>query len=189
MMPFRWVPDALSVARVPASLGLIAVYEPRPGIQFWISMVLVIIIIISDILDGRIARQYAIQSEQGYVLDGWGDRAFHIAIYLIFFDQKFFGIGFVWILVFREVTIYAVRVSDSTWHSTQTLAERLTSQSYAGIVRIMFLVEIVRGATQSAFPSMTYRTTVVIILCMWNLASYGQMMWRFMTSQRRMRHE
>jgi len=185
-MQLRWLPNALSVTRVPASLSLIAVYDPHPSLRLWFAVSLVITILISDVLDGAIARRYAIQSKYGYVLDGWSDRAFHIAIYLILFEQGLFGVCFVWGLVFREVTVYAVRASDSTWHSTQTTGERALSKSYALVVRLILLVEIFRAGTQWQIQFPAYSQIVVAVLCVWNLTSYAQLSRRFIISWRRM---
>jgi phosphatidylglycerophosphate synthase len=185
-MRLRWLPNALSVARVPASLGLIAVYDPHPGLRLWIAFFLVGAIFISDALDGKIARRYATQSKCGYILDGWADRAFHIATYLILFDQGLFGICFVWVLVFREVTVYAVRACDSTWHSTQATAERMLSKSYTAIIRLILVFEVLRAATQWKVQVQLYSQVVIAVLCVWNLISYMNLSRRFVMCWRRM---
>ena len=184
-MRLHLLPNFLSLLRIPASLCLIALYDPNPGRGLWVTLILVVIIIFSDILDGLIARQYSIQSKSGYVLDGWGDRAFHIAIYLILFNQQLFGIWFVWLLTFREVSVYAVRAFDSTWHSTQSIWDRAFTKSYAGIIRGILLLEIIRIATQWPIPFLTYRHTIASLLLVLNAISYVRLSRRFTLSLRR----
>src|SRR4029077_21103504 len=184
-MQFRLLPTFLSLLRIPASLCLIAIYDPHPGWRLWATLILVTIINLSDILDGLIARHYSIQSKSGYVLDGWGDRAFHIAIYLILFNQQLFGLCFVWFLMFREVSVYAVRAFDSTWHTTQSIWDRAFTKSYAGIIRGILLLEIIRVATKWPIPFHIYSQTIAFLLLVLNSISYVGLSRRFTSSLRR----
>ncbi len=74
----------------------------------------------SDFFDGRIARKYHVASKFGYILDGLGDRACHVSAYLLLFIAGVLNVLVVWILIFREVSQYAVRLVETDWHSTQS---------------------------------------------------------------------
>lgn len=142
---FRHAANALSLIRIPASLGVLAMYEPHSPLRLWTGVGLVIIIMGSDFFDGRIARRYHVASKFGYVLDGLGDRACHISAYLLLFMAGVLSILVVWILIFREISQYAVRLIETEWHSTQSRVDRAVAQIYTTIVQGMLLVEFLRA--------------------------------------------
>jgi phosphatidylglycerophosphate synthase len=70
---------------------------------------------VSDVLDGYLARRWNVTSAAGYVIDALGDRAISLSLTLIVLVR--FGISpvIVWLLVFRDIGIYAVRVLTTNW--------------------------------------------------------------------------
>ena len=75
--------NAISFSRIPLSAALIATcLDPNKAIQHW-SFVLYLAALLSDIIDGFLARRYKLQTTFGYVADGLGDRAFYLAQILI----------------------------------------------------------------------------------------------------------
>src|SRR4051794_3655654 len=79
----RHLPHALSVSRIPISLVIVAIYDQHSLRRSTVCLLLILVIIATDILDGLIARKYSLQSKFGYLLDGLGDRAFHVSCVLI----------------------------------------------------------------------------------------------------------
>lgn len=140
----RHAANILSLIRIPASLGVLAVYDPHSPIRLWTALGLVVVIMGSDFFDGRIARKYNLVSKFGYVLDGLGDRACHISAYLLLSITGVLNILVVWILIFREISQYAVRLVDLEWHSTQSRGDRTVAQLYTTIIQLMLLLELTR---------------------------------------------
>jgi CDP-diacylglycerol---glycerol-3-phosphate 3-phosphatidyltransferase len=141
----RHAANILSLIRIPASLGVLAVYDPHSPIRLWTAVGLVVIIMGSDFFDGRIARKYNLVSKFGYVLDGLGDRACHISAYLLLAITGILNILVVWILIFREISQYAIRLVDLEWHSAQSRGDRAVAQIYTTIVQFMLLLELTRA--------------------------------------------
>jgi CDP-diacylglycerol---glycerol-3-phosphate 3-phosphatidyltransferase len=142
---FLHAANVLSLIRIPASLGVLAVYDPHSPIRLWTAVGLALIIMGSDFFDGRIARKYNLVSKLGYVLDGLGDRACHISAYLLLFTTGILNILVVWILIFREISQYAVRLINLEWHSAHSKADRFVAQIYTTVVQLLLLLELLRA--------------------------------------------
>ena len=142
---FLHAANALSLIRIPASLGVLAVYDPHSPIRLWAAVGLALVIMGSDFFDGRIARKYNLVSKLGYVLDGLGDRACHISAYLLLFTTGILNVLVVWILIFREISQYAVRLVNLEWHSAQSKSDRLVAQVYTTVVQLLLLLELLRA--------------------------------------------
>jgi phosphatidylglycerophosphate synthase len=120
-------------------------YEPHSPLRLWTGVGLVIIIMGSDFFDGKIARKYRVASKFGYVLDGLGDRACHVSAYLLLFIAGILSVLVVWILIFREISQYAVRLVEPEWHSDQSGVDRAVAQIYTTIVQSLLLLEFLRA--------------------------------------------
>lgn len=151
--------NILSLIRIPASLGVLAAYEPYSPPRLWGAVGLVIIIMGSDFFDGRIARKYHLESKFGYVLDGLGDRACHVSAYLLLFMTGILNVLVVWILIFREISQYAVRLVHVEWHASQSKADRAVAQIFTTVVQGMLLCELLRAII---LPGAAFSQTYVI---------------------------
>jgi len=98
-----------------------------------------IIAIITDFIDGKIARNLRVESETGYILDGLGDRALHLSFILCFFKLNYIGIYYVWLLIFREICIYALRIIIPNW-LTANKRLRWISLYHAGTLRLWIII-------------------------------------------------
>ena len=87
-------------------------------------------------------------------------------------------------LVFREITVYAARANDPNWFSSQSRWERLTNVSYAGIVRLILILEILRADSHLPVPYTSYRAGIFGVLLLWNCVSYTQQGKRFIARWR-----
>jgi len=97
---------------------IILLLYPLDDIVFFnISITIILVALVTDILDGKIARKYNLISKEGYILDGLGDRSFYVALILIFFLKFKINILIIWLLIFREIILYAIRLITPTWHS------------------------------------------------------------------------
>jgi phosphatidylglycerophosphate synthase len=151
--------NILSLIRIPASLGVLAAYEPHSPLRLWIGVALVIVIMGSDFFDGRIARKYHLESKFGYVLDGLGDRACHVSAYLLLFMTGILNVLVVWILIFREISQYAVRLVHVEWHASQSKIDRAVAQIFTTIVQGMLLGELLRAIV---WPDASFSRAYVI---------------------------
>ena len=160
-------PDLLSIARVPAALVLIWLYPNQVDWRFWTTVALVAFVFLSDFLDGKIARASATASPLGYVIDGWTDRAFHIAVYLILLDTSVLPLALVWLLLFREVSVYVVRTVDPSWHADQTRLERTLNVAFTVTVRVILVASLTVVATtrDGWFRALHSSAAVALTLC------------------------
>jgi CDP-diacylglycerol--glycerol-3-phosphate 3-phosphatidyltransferase len=170
----RHLPNLLSASRIPAALLLLALYRPDDALRTSLSTGLVLFIIATDLLDGSLARRYGLTSEFGYMLDGLGDRAVHVAAYLILLNAEVVPAYLVWALIFRELSQYGVRMVEPAWHVTQARADRIVTRAYTVAVQGVLLCEVGRGAIASGTPSSIYILAINIILWAVGIASYSR---------------
>lgn len=113
----KHIPNTLSVSRVIISAITLYYYNPASCGSYWIFIMLVALAAITDVADGRLARKWMVTSRLGYILDGIGDRAFYIAMIMMFYQYHDVNSMICWALIFREVLIYAVRLIDNNIHA------------------------------------------------------------------------
>lgn len=164
--------NALSLARIPAAFILLLIYEPDSDARLVASLVLALLIAASDILDGQLARRYALASKLGYILDGLGDRAFHVAVYLVFVLSGTLNALVAWILILREVLQYAVRLVDFDWYENKSSTDRIISKIYSLSVHILFLEISISILLYSPSIIDKQRPFVTYILLSLAIASY-----------------
>jgi phosphatidylglycerophosphate synthase len=132
-----WIPNALSVSRVPAAFAFLLVYSNEEPWRYAAAITLAAFALLTDFLDGILARRWRVTSERGYFLDGLGDKAFYIAVLLTMIREGLTSTALAWILIAREVVLYALRSIDPS--RLQNLSSlRLYSRAYALFVRLYF---------------------------------------------------
>jgi len=141
----RILPDLLSIARVPCAVLFIAIYDGTDRRRFTIALGIITIALITDFLDGALARRLGVSSKHGYILDGLGDRAVYVALFLAFLVQQEIGMVVTWLLVFREIAIYAVRLFSGDWFEVSR-SVRFMSLLHAGLIRLWILSVLARHA-------------------------------------------
>jgi phosphatidylglycerophosphate synthase len=97
------------------SVVIVAVSPRLTKVSFAITVSLVVLATVSDVLDGYLARRWRVTSATGYVLDAMGDRALHLALTLGMLVRYGFHPLIAWLLVFRDIGIYAVRILAPNW--------------------------------------------------------------------------
>jgi phosphatidylglycerophosphate synthase len=112
---YRNIPNALSISRIFIALPIILLFSHLNPYTYLAALALLIVAISTDALDGYFARRWNLVSETGFVLDAMGDRAIQLALILVFLVRYSFSPLFVWLLVFRDIAIYAVRVLSKGW--------------------------------------------------------------------------
>lgn len=148
----RHIPNSLSVSRIAASLLLIVIFNPQSNTNVRASIILVLAIMFSDFLDGYLARKIGATSRLGYLLDGLGDRSFHVSTYLILVSVGTIGSFLAWVLIFREICQYAIRLIKIDWVPKHSGIDRIITKTYTGVVQFVFLYELLRIAFYSSQP-------------------------------------
>lgn len=176
------VPNILSAFRIPAALVLFAIYDPGSSTRTSICVALSVLIMVSDFLDGKLARKYSLESKIGYVLDGLGDRAVHVSVVLLFVTYGILNAMLAWALIFREMCVYAVRLLEADWHEGMPGTEQSFNKIYVSVVQLLLFVELVREAVISGPAPTTYVVIVNIILLGVAMFSYLLIIPRFVRS-------
>jgi phosphatidylglycerophosphate synthase len=137
------VPNAISAARIAISFLLTILGSQLSVNRYMFSVCLVGVAIVSDILDGHLARRWGVATEVGYVLDAIGDRAMHLALLLMFFQRYTLPVALLWLIVFRDIGIYCVRILSKDWFR-KSIGLRWVSLLYAFLLRLWFVTFVVR---------------------------------------------
>ena len=103
------LPNALSLSRIPAALVFLLVYSDSDASAFVGALALCLFAIVTDILDGYLARKWKLQSLLGYFLDGLGDKSFYTAILIVIAREHPVDTVYAWLLIIREIFLYALR--------------------------------------------------------------------------------
>lgn len=111
----KYIPDALSISRIGIALLVLPAAGNVSKSMFIALVFLVIAAIATDWADGYLARRWNLCTDYGYVLDAMGDRAIHLALTLVVLVRYQIVPAFVWLLVFRDILIYAIRVMSTDW--------------------------------------------------------------------------
>jgi len=111
------IPNFLSISRIGLAVVLILLTDHLSVRGYIATVIMLTIAVITDGLDGYLARRWGTVSDCGYVLDTMGDRAVHLALMLVFLVRYAFHPVFIWLLVFRDIGIYAIRVLSKDWLS------------------------------------------------------------------------
>lgn len=127
------LPNALSILRIFLSFILIGVYSGENRGRYICGLVIIALALATDFLDGYLARRWAVTSELGYILDGLGDRAAYVALILTFVAHDGVNLVVAWLLIFREIAIYAFRLLNRGWYASSSLTRRFSRWHAAGI--------------------------------------------------------
>lgn len=125
----RCVPNALSLTRVPMSVSLLIV-KPFSAAFFF----LYLLCGLTDLLDGRLARRFRVESSVGAKLDGIADFTFFgCSFYVILTTLSIPEFLLVWvalIVVIRAVSLAVATRKFHSWAALHTQANKLTFVMY-----------------------------------------------------------
>lgn len=175
---YRIIPYALSLSRIPLAVLIILLSCPLELRRYVATVVMFVIAMLTDGLDGYLARRWGTYSQLGYVLDGMGDRAIHLALMLVFLGRYSFHPVFIWLIIFRDLAICGVQLASKDW-SAKTRHMRPLFLFHATTLRIwlgLFLVRdgfrVFTGADPLDTPwFLTTQMTLLIVTIL--VAYYG----------------
>lgn len=137
------LPNALSILRVALAVPLLLLSYHNTVRTYVATVFIFALANISDALDGFLARRWRLTSELGYILDTLGDRAVHLALLLVFLLRYHIHPLLIWLLLFRDIGIYAVRLLCKEW-LRRSLELRWISLLHATILRIWLCLFLLR---------------------------------------------
>ena len=114
---YRTIPYGLSLSRVPLAVTIVLLSGQLDFPRYVATLCIFLISMASDGLDGYLARRWGTYSELGYALDSMGDRAIHLALMLVFLVRYSFHPVFIWLIVFRDLSICSVQMLSKEWRS------------------------------------------------------------------------
>lgn len=169
-------------------------------LSYLVVVALLIVALMTDALDGWLARKWRVTSDRGYILDAMGDRAVHLALILVIVTRYSVHPIFAWLLIFRDISIYAVRVLSRNWQR-RSKEWRWLSLLHATNVRIWIGLFMVRDGVHAftghdsldTLPFAVTQTTLLvatIVLSYYGLArSFNWMLDREHEDLQSMTHE
>jgi phosphatidylglycerophosphate synthase len=137
------IPNAISCSRIVLGLIILILATHLNRTTFVLIVGLATLAMVSDAVDGFLARRWNVASTTGYVLDTMGDRSIHLALILIVLVRYSFNPVYVWLLIFRDISIYAVRVLTPDW-VRQSRQLRWLSVMHATILRAWLGIYLLR---------------------------------------------
>ncbi len=137
------LPNVLSLSRIAFSFIIVLISSPLTLLSYLVTIAIVVIVLITDVADGYFARRWKVTTELGYILDSLGDRAAHLALILVFLVRYDFHPLFAWLLIFRDIVIFALRVLSDGWLKKSVKIQWI-SRLHATILRIWLGLFIVR---------------------------------------------
>ena len=141
------VPNALSLSRIPLGMAFLLLYDTSSAWHFSAALAVAATAFLTDIADGRLARRWRVASDAGALIDGMGDKAFYVAVYMTIASAQAAHSLLLWALIFREVALYALRTIDAK-RAQNTKQLRWASLLYAFVIRMYFLYFILVGLCQ-----------------------------------------
>ena len=104
----RIIVNFFSFSRI--GLGfLFVLFFQRTASMLWVSISLCLIALVTDLMDGYLARRLKIDSIQGRLWDSLGDKSFYAAVIVAFSAQGFLATLLTWGLIVREIALYITR--------------------------------------------------------------------------------
>jgi phosphatidylglycerophosphate synthase len=109
MVAPRIVVNSFSLSRIGLALLFVICFQ-RNAALLYVSIGLCVVALVTDVLDGYLARRLQVASIHGRLWDSLGDKSFYVAIIIAFNAQGFLGPLVSWGLLVREVALYITRV-------------------------------------------------------------------------------
>ena len=170
------LPNILSISRIVLAV-LVVLISGHLTVRTYLATVFMVgLALLTDAIDGYLARRWKTTSELGYILDSLGDRALHLALLLVFLVRYQIHPLFVWLLIFRDIGIFAVRVLSKDWLQKSVRLQWI-SRLQAAILRVwlgLFLARdgfrVFTGSDVLGTPA--FETIQIALLCVTIIVSY-----------------
>ncbi len=153
------IPNLLSVSRIVLSPLVIFLYFYNSFITSILALIFLIILEITDALDGIAARKFNLVSDFGKVLDPFADTVFHITMFTIFLYEGSMPIWMFIISLYRDMFSMFIRILGGLrgFAVAAKFSGKLKTASRACAVIIIFFIKVLK------FTSITFLPFDVII--------------------------
>jgi phosphatidylglycerophosphate synthase len=111
------------------------VLDPNEALQRF-SLGILIAILISDVLDGVLARRWRVTSKFGYLLDGAADRASYASFLLGLYGVYGLSLVICTLIISRDMILYAARAFYVNW-GTSIEQSRWNTKLYAAVFKLL----------------------------------------------------
>jgi phosphatidylglycerophosphate synthase len=105
----RRIVNCISLSRIPIAMTFVLVFQ-KNQLLFFLSAALITLALLTDILDGLVARKLHVASIRGRLWDSLGDKALYTGVIISFNSQGFLSPVLCWGLLVREIALYVTRV-------------------------------------------------------------------------------
>ena len=171
----RHVPNCLSLSRIAMALVVLFAAGDLEA-TFTLVLAMIALAMVSDWADGYLARRWNVCTELGYVLDAMGDRAIHLALMLVVFLRHDISPIYIWLLIFRDILIYAIRVMTPQWHVVSKRLQWL-SRAHATLLRVWLCSYFLRDGSKivagvDRFDTFSFEVGQVIVIATTVTLSY-----------------
>src|SRR5436305_7517720 len=109
MVAPRIVVNSFSLSRIGLALLFVICFQKNAALLY-VSIGLCVVALVTDVLDGYLARRWQVASIHGRLWDSLGDKSFYAAIIIAFNGEGFLSSLVSWALIAREVALYITRV-------------------------------------------------------------------------------
>lgn len=170
------LPNALSISRIALAIAVLVISGQLTIATYTATVCMVLVAVATDVVDGWLARRWHVASVLGYVLDGMGDRAIHLALVLTFFVRYEFHPVLIWLLIFRDIAIYAIRILSVDWVQA-SLPVRWISRFHATFIRLWLGLFLLRDGIRvftgsDRLHSASFESCQLTLLCATIIVSY-----------------
>lgn len=125
------------MSRIAASIVFMLLYRTDDALRYSFALGIALLALCTDFLDGFLARRWRVASQMGYFIDGLSDKVFYVGIILVAVREQFATVTLAWLVVNREIALYALRSIDRNW--IKNIEElRFFSLAYALLLRLYF---------------------------------------------------
>lgn len=164
----KQIPNLLSVSRIVLSPLVIFLYFYDSFITSILALIFLIVLEITDALDGIAARKFNLVSDLGKVLDPFADTVFHITMFTIFLYEGSMPIWMFIISLYRDMFSMFIRILGGLrgFAVAAKFSGKLKTASRAAAVIIIFLIKVLKFTYLNYLPldKITYYSLLIVTI-------------------------
>ena len=146
---------------------IVLIYQETASAFLW-SIILLILALISDFLDGHLARRLNEKTLVGSFLDPFADKILVAGLLLVFVLRGSFSIWILAFFIFRDVFVFLIRwfASQYNFHIYEQWHSSLMTTSQVGVVLFLLISDffIYKGLTEDTFYVLSELLVVLVTI-------------------------